>query len=223
MKNQFEIIDKSFERLIDNSELSTLATGFTFIEGPVWYDNSLLFSDIPNSRIIRYELREEGPSVNTFRHPSGNSNGMTLDLNNNLKDGEGLAVGRIGLLFVLLATAGWVAALALTLTIAGGSVPAVATQSVGAIYAAGLGINVLSSILAAIGFTFVILGLLASAKYNKNVTLLVLVLQLVTLVTSVMAGNDLSFLQTASMIAGGVYVVTVIYLANIGRSMLNEG
>ena len=84
MKNQFEIIDKSFERLIDNSELSTLATGFTFIEGPVWYDNSLLFSDIPNSRIIRYELREEGPSVNTFRHPSGNSNGMTLDLNNNL-------------------------------------------------------------------------------------------------------------------------------------------
>ena len=142
---------------------------------------------------------------------------------NNLKDGEGLAVGRIGLLFVLLATAGWLAALALTLTIAGGSVPAVATQSVGAIYAAGLGINVLSSILAAIGFTFVILGLLASAKYNKNVTLLVLVLQLVTLVTSVMAGNDLSFLQTASMIAAGVYVVTVIYLANIGRSMLNEG
>jgi hypothetical protein len=142
---------------------------------------------------------------------------------NNLKDGEGLAVGRIGLLFVLLATAGWLAALALTLTIAGGSVPAVATQSVGAIYAAGLGINVLSSILAAIGFTFVILGLLASAKYNKNVTLLVLVLQLVTLVTSVMAGNDLSFLQTASMIAGGAYVVTVIYLANIGRSMLNEG
>ena len=142
---------------------------------------------------------------------------------NNLKDGEGLAVGRIGLLFILLATAGWVASLALTLTIAGGSVPAVATQSVGAIYAAGLGINVLSSILAAIGFTFVILGLLASAKYNKNVTLLVLVLQLVTLVTSVMAGNDLSFLQTASMIAGGVYVVTVIYLANIGRSMLNEG
>ena len=142
---------------------------------------------------------------------------------NNLKDGEGLAVGRIGLLFALLATAGWLAALALTLTIAGGSVPAVATQSVGAIYAAGLGINVLSSILAAIGFTFVILGLLASAKYNKNVTLLVLVLQLVTLVTSVMAGNDLSFLQTASMIAAGVYVVTVIYLANIGRSMLNEG
>ena len=33
MKNQFEIIDKSFERLIDNSELSTLATAFTFIEG----------------------------------------------------------------------------------------------------------------------------------------------------------------------------------------------
>ena len=142
---------------------------------------------------------------------------------NNLKDGEGLAVGRIGLLFILLATAGWVASLALTLTIAGGSVPAVATQSGGAIYAAGLGINVLSSILAAVGFTFVVLGLLASGKYNKNFTLLVLVLQLVTVVTSVMGGNDLSFLQTASMIAGGVYVVTVIYVANIGRSMLNEG
>ena len=142
---------------------------------------------------------------------------------NNLKDGEGLAVGRIGLLFILLATAGWVASLALTLTIAGGSIPAAATQSAGAVYAAGLGINILSSILAAVGFTFVVLGLLASGKYNKNFTLLVLVLQLVTVVTSVMGGNDLSFLQTASMIAGGVYVVTVIYVANIGRSMLNEG
>ena len=54
---------------------------------------------------------------------------------NNLKDGEGLAVGRIGLLFILLATAGWVASLALTLTIAGGSIPAAATQSAGAVYA----------------------------------------------------------------------------------------
>jgi len=84
MKNQFEIIDKSFQKLTDNSALSTLATGFTFTEGPIWHKNSLLFSDIPNSRIIKYELRKEGPSVNTFRHPSGNSNGMTLDLNDNL-------------------------------------------------------------------------------------------------------------------------------------------
>jgi len=81
----------------------------------------------------------------------------------------------------------------------------------------------LSSIIAAIGFTFVVLGLLASAKYNKNFTLLVVVLQVVVLVTSVMAGNDLSFLKTASLIAAGAYVVTVIYLANIGRSMMSEG
>ena len=80
MAGAFEKRDPAFDRIIgDNPRLDHLATGFGFTEGPVWRGDHLLFSDIPNSRIVRYELAEEGPRVTTFRYPSGNSNGMTLD------------------------------------------------------------------------------------------------------------------------------------------------
>lgn len=85
MIESFEIFDESFKEVIKNSMgVTSSATGFTFTEGPVWHNNSLLFSDIPNNRIIKYELLVEGPAISTFRHPSGNSNGITLDLKNNL-------------------------------------------------------------------------------------------------------------------------------------------
>ncbi|UCD08365.1 MAG: SMP-30/gluconolactonase/LRE family protein [Dehalococcoidales bacterium] len=55
------------------------ASGFGFTEGPVWCGDYLLFSDIPRNRIIRLNLLSDGPEVTTFRRPSGNSNGLTLD------------------------------------------------------------------------------------------------------------------------------------------------
>ena len=69
-----------FERLVGAEPVVELmATGFAFTEGPVWRGDHLLFSDIPSNRIIRFETLEEGPAVTTFRYPSGNSNGQTLD------------------------------------------------------------------------------------------------------------------------------------------------
>jgi gluconolactonase len=59
--------------------LEQAAGGFTFTEGPVWCGDYLLFSDIPRNRIIRLALLSDGPEVTTWRRPSGNSNGMTLD------------------------------------------------------------------------------------------------------------------------------------------------
>jgi len=59
--------------------LEQVATGFGFTEGPVWCQDYLLFSDIPRNRIVRWHMRSEGPEVTTFRSPSGNSNGLTLD------------------------------------------------------------------------------------------------------------------------------------------------
>ena len=80
MAGVFDSRDSTFERIVGaNPRIEHLATGFGFTEGPVWRGDHLLFSDIPNSRIVRYELAEEGPRVTTFRYPSGNANGMTLD------------------------------------------------------------------------------------------------------------------------------------------------
>jgi gluconolactonase len=76
-----------FRRLVPM--LDRVASGFGFTEGPVWRGDELLFSDIPNSRTIRYRSLPEGPEVTTFRHPTGKANGMTLDRQGNLVACEG--------------------------------------------------------------------------------------------------------------------------------------
>jgi gluconolactonase len=65
--------------LLEGAILEQLATGFGFTEGPVWRGDYLLFSDIPKNRIVKLRLLSNGPEVTTFRYPSGNSNGNTLD------------------------------------------------------------------------------------------------------------------------------------------------
>ncbi len=63
----------------EEATLEQVAAGFGFTEGPVWCRDHLLFSDIPRNRIVRWCMHGEGPEVRTFRCPSGNSNGLTLD------------------------------------------------------------------------------------------------------------------------------------------------
>ena len=56
-----------------------LATGFYWAEGPVWFGDGryLLFSDIPNNRILRWD--EASGQVTTFRSPSHHANGLARD------------------------------------------------------------------------------------------------------------------------------------------------
>jgi sugar lactone lactonase YvrE len=67
----------TFSRLVPMME--RIAGGFGFTEGPVWRGEDLLFSDIPRSRTVRYRPQPEGGEITTFRHPTGNANGLTLD------------------------------------------------------------------------------------------------------------------------------------------------
>lgn len=61
-----------------NATLKQLASGFDWVEGPVWFGDAgcLLFSDIPNNRILRWT---PGSGVTTFREPSNYANGHTRD------------------------------------------------------------------------------------------------------------------------------------------------
>src|SRR5215211_7281278 len=56
-----------------------VATGFRWAEGPVYFPAGryVLFSDIPNNRIMRFV--EDDSHVSVFRQPSMNSNGNTID------------------------------------------------------------------------------------------------------------------------------------------------
>ncbi|WP_431324214.1 SMP-30/gluconolactonase/LRE family protein [Rhizobium sp. YTU87027] len=75
----FEIVDPIFKTFVlGNAPLKEIATGFDWVEGPVWFGdlNCLVFSDIPNNRMYRW-IPEIGTSV--FRAPSNFSNGNTRD------------------------------------------------------------------------------------------------------------------------------------------------
>ena len=56
-----------------------VATGFRWAEGPVYFPAGryVLFSDIPNNRIMRFS--EDDGHLSIFRQPSMNSNGNTID------------------------------------------------------------------------------------------------------------------------------------------------
>jgi gluconolactonase len=75
----FEAYEPIFTTYVQgNAPLKQLATGFDWVEGPVWFGDAdcLLFSDIPNDRILRWNA-ETG--VSTYRQPSNFSNGHTRD------------------------------------------------------------------------------------------------------------------------------------------------
>ena len=68
--------------LIEAGDPEQLATGFQFLEGPVWHpDGYLLFSDIPAARIYKWT---GGDQAEVWRESSGQSNGLTLDLEGRL-------------------------------------------------------------------------------------------------------------------------------------------
>ena len=64
--------------VLGNAPLKVLATGFDWAEGPVWFGDHdcLLFSDIPNNRILRWS---PALGISTFREPSNFANGNTRD------------------------------------------------------------------------------------------------------------------------------------------------
>ena len=77
-------LDPSFARLVNgNMRLHRLWTGAAWAEGPVWFRDGdyLLFSDIPNNRILRFVPDHSGlgGTVSVYRQPSNNTNGHTRD------------------------------------------------------------------------------------------------------------------------------------------------
>src|ERR687888_1494250 len=75
-----KIVDQSFARYrLALAAVERLATGMRWCEGPVWFGDGryLLWSDIPNNRILRWD--EETGAVSVFRKPSNYANGNTRD------------------------------------------------------------------------------------------------------------------------------------------------
>lgn len=85
-----ELYDSSANEAIDkNASIQVIATGFKWVEGPIWVPakQMLLFSDVPNNKVYKWT---EADSVQLFLSPAGytgtvqrggevGSNGLTLD------------------------------------------------------------------------------------------------------------------------------------------------
>ena len=66
-----ERLDPAFDELVaPGAEIEWLGEGFEWTEGPVWVKqkNYLLFSDIPNNRINKWQ---QGPGISVFLEPAG--------------------------------------------------------------------------------------------------------------------------------------------------------
>src|SRR5271165_2775058 len=75
-----QILDPSFAKYrIALASVEPLATGMRWSEGPVWFGDGryLLWSDIPNNRIMKWE--EATGAVSVFRQPSSYANGNCRD------------------------------------------------------------------------------------------------------------------------------------------------
>jgi gluconolactonase len=74
------IIDPSFAKYrIAQTKVERIASGMRWCEGPVWIGDGryLVWSDIPNNRMMKWD--EETGRVSVFRKPSNNGNGNTRD------------------------------------------------------------------------------------------------------------------------------------------------
>jgi gluconolactonase len=78
-RTQFEVIDERFRKVNGDDWLVQLWTGGRWTEGPAYFPAGryLLFSDIPNDRMLRWD--ETTGAVGVFRDPANYTNGHTVD------------------------------------------------------------------------------------------------------------------------------------------------
>ena len=84
MAGDYEIIDKSFKRMVlPNAALTKLGEGFAWLEGPVWFADGqcLLVSDLPSNRVLRWT---SSGGISVFRDPSDFENGHARDMQGRL-------------------------------------------------------------------------------------------------------------------------------------------
>lgn len=78
--DSFEVLDRRFETLLlGNVHRETLHAGTRWAEGPAYLPAArcLIWSDIPNDRVLRWD--EPSGSVAVFEQPARNQNGHTVD------------------------------------------------------------------------------------------------------------------------------------------------
>ena len=74
-----QTLDRRFKYTVGNAAIERVTSGLRWCEGPVYFRDlrCLLWSDVPNNRIMRWD--EDNGAVSVFREPSNYANGNTRD------------------------------------------------------------------------------------------------------------------------------------------------
>ncbi|MGV3661406.1 MAG: SMP-30/gluconolactonase/LRE family protein [Prosthecobacter sp.] len=89
-KGSIERLDPTLDKVIaPDATIELLATGFNWSEGPVWHQDAIVFSDVPENTAFMWKEGDKAASV--FLKPSGSlkgdgqgSNGLAVDGKGNL-------------------------------------------------------------------------------------------------------------------------------------------
>jgi gluconolactonase len=79
IRTRFEVLDERFQFTSGDQWTQRLHTGCRWTEGPAYFaaGRYLVFSDIPNDQILRWD--ETTGAIGVFRQPAGYTNGHTVD------------------------------------------------------------------------------------------------------------------------------------------------
>jgi hypothetical protein len=140
------------------------------------------------------------------------------------KGGNGDALSRYGVQLLLVSVVMGIIALALTNVVAATNLQSSAhVAAAGSAYSSALAINVVQSIIAAIAFLALSLGLASRDDCgNKIASLVVAVAAIVALVAAVIGGFDSSQLQTMGIISGVCYIIYTLWAIQLGLSLAKQ-
>jgi hypothetical protein len=135
-------------------------------------------------------------------------------------NGNGGALSRIAVLFILVGIIGWVVSAGASLAIIGS--PLQADQAVAfnaSLYSATLGIGTVAGILWGIGTLALALAISTREDSNKIAALVAAVAAVVAIVVTIIGGLDTAQLKLMTQITGISYIVHVVWFFMLGRSL----
>jgi hypothetical protein len=135
-------------------------------------------------------------------------------------NGNGAALSRLGLLFILVGVTGWVIGSGIGLAIAGsGLAAAQAVPAFAALYSVSVGIGTIAGIVVGIGFLALALAVSTREDSNKIAALVAAVAAAVAVVVTIVGATDSSQLETMSQITGITYLVHMVWFFMLGRNL----
>jgi hypothetical protein len=135
-------------------------------------------------------------------------------------NGNGGALSRIAVLFILVGIIGWVVSAGASLAIIGS--PLQTDQAVAfnaSLYSATLGIGTVAGILWGIGILALALAISTREDSHKIAALVAAVAAVVAIVVTIIGGFDSTTLETMTLISGITYLVHMVWFFMLGLNL----